>query len=279
MLADLNSWPVISQHNQILRWLLSAGGVATIMGMPVRQTQEPVTKQDLGCPRLYRGDLQEIAKAVAEVGDLVITCSGEAPGPQTRGIASYEATAPGDFDGLPEKLISVTIAASTASSGGIAVRLSPSAATAELTARSTLAEGAISHVQRVCERRRRRARSLVRWAEVGASPVVILLVLVVGVALPLGISYLIARARYLSGNGPVTFAWSTTNTLIVAFDVVLMAAVVGILLLAGRPRAMIINAPWEQRPTYWERNRDAIVVGLATGIISAIIGYLLGKFA
>lgn len=262
-------------------FLLSTGAVSRINAMAIRPTSERPRTHDLGCPRLYREDLQYIAEAVHQVGALRITCEGkdtEGKGTwwRSRGSVAYEADSPDDFSELPEDLIWVTMSAEQAESGGIIVHLSPRAATAEVTAPNALTRDALAQVREVCDQRARKLRSMTRWAEGGANLAVYLLAIVAGIALPFGISYAIARAQ--SSNGPVTLGWSTANSLVLALGAVLLAAVLGVLMLAGRPRAVIINAKQASRPPYWKRTREEWQISIATGLVFMIIGYVLGKF-
>ena len=99
--------------------------------MTVRRTKLDVEQYDLGSLRLYREDLRAIATAVAEAGDLSITCDG------------FEATSPGDFgDGLPETLKKVTIRAKNPDRlAAVEIRLSDQEAVARLTEPDTLLAG------------------------------------------------------------------------------------------------------------------------------------------
>ena len=73
--------------------------------MTVRRTNLTPERYDLGPIWLYREDLQAIADAVNEVGDLEITCAS--------GNSTYEASESSDFEGLPEKLQDVTISSAS----------------------------------------------------------------------------------------------------------------------------------------------------------------------
>jgi hypothetical protein len=230
--------------------------------------RRPTAKEthDLGCLRLYREEIREIAVAVAEAGDLHISCTN----PEG---TTYEGTTPDDLADMPEN-VGVVLSATRPEQPGaqrsrptqIEVRLASRAATVELVEPDMLTAGILARIRQVCEPRRRLWRSLAP-----KSGAVMFLFF-----LPL----LLASAwGFTSANlpGAKEGRWGPANTAVAATAAALIVASLVVGMFARQPRVTVINAPRASRPTYWQRTRDGWVVGVVTGVIFTAVGYLLGK--
>jgi hypothetical protein len=239
-------------------------------------------------------DLRVIAAAVAEAGELIITCD------------NYEATSPEDFDNLPVRPSRVAIMArrpaarsvspelpepTATSKPGVPVMfvvLSGLEATVEMADPDTLMTGVLQRIRLVCEKRRRRLASVVppQPPRPGRQP-------------QSSRSRPVRRSWWLGNLLQAGLLLSVVALLVLAFAASLTpkqpfpaGPVIGIgasfavfalgMLATGvlvrRPRVVIINDMRVDRPTYWQRTRDIWQVGIATATLGAIVGYVLGKF-
>jgi hypothetical protein len=134
--------------------------------MAIRQRRQTVKEShDLGCLRLYREDIRAIAAAVAEAGELRMSCTDHEG-------TTYEATALEDLDDLPED-IEFVISTSMPGEGEtryhklpkmMEVCLGPKSAMVELNEPNTLTTGILVRIRDICEHRRRRLRSILpKW--------------------------------------------------------------------------------------------------------------------
>jgi hypothetical protein len=94
--------------------------------------------------RLYRDDLIEIAKALAEVGSF----KGE--------LGDWELTDPSDFESpeLPDELPDVAMTGTNGTTA-VAVKLGRAEASVQLTEPNTFTEGTLARIQRITKQRRR----------------------------------------------------------------------------------------------------------------------------
>ena len=213
---------------------------------------------DLGSLRLYREDLVKIATEAAEAGVLKIVAG------------DHEATAPGDFEALPEQLANVTITAARAGSpGGVELSFTADSATVRLTEPSKETRGILVGIRQVCEPRRPRWRSRIPLSR----PATFAVLLIGCMAAALVTVAIILAVTPKQG----TASWASSPATAVLASAVLLAAV-GYIALDRRPRIVIINAPRAERPDFWERTRDSWNVGVVTTVGGIIAGYLLGKF-
>ncbi|SRR6266487_568576 len=242
------------------------------MIVAVRRTRLVVESYDLGSLRLYREDLQAIATAVAEAGDLKI------------GGRDFEATSPADFEALDEHLTEVTILAKRATEpGGIQVRLSRRAAVAELVEPDTLTVGILVRIRLICGLRRMRLRSLMTRPDDRGSRsyrgtsrldrTVAAVVLTVASMAAGSLAYLSSLPK----GTHATAGWTTGLSIVVAIVAAIAVIAAGLLWLASRQRVVIVNAPRADRPTYWELTHDLWLIGTATALVGAVAGYLLGS--
>lgn len=271
--------------------------------MTVRRVRRVIETYDLGALRLYREDLRAIAAAVAEAGDLSILCDG-----------MTEATSPEDFDDpkLPERLSSVQFTVTrkearfvspemsdeaTAAAGSrqvASVLLSGREATVALADPDTLLAGVLQRVRLVCEGRRRRLASLVppqpsrlgretqsSRSRPGRRSWWLTFVLLIGFVVSLSFAPLMTMATIQPTTGTTATIQPTTPQgalIVLAVAAIFLLGAIAALVLERRPRAVIINAMRADRPTYWQRTRDIWQVGIATAILGAVVGYVLGKF-
>lgn len=120
-------------------------GISQNHSMATRRVGLQIEDYELGHLRLYRDDLEKIAKAVAEIGELVIRCG------------DWEMTEPADFSDnteLPDLLPELEIEGRGQSA--IDVRLGPNTASVTLVEPDTLTEGILSRIRRIAGARRRR---------------------------------------------------------------------------------------------------------------------------
>jgi hypothetical protein len=227
--------------------------------MSIRRPRVAPETYELGALRLYREDLKTIAIAVQELGSITITC-------ETRD-GTYEATEPGDFDEIPEKLTALEIAAHKADGEGtIMATFGGLSAHITLEEPDTLIEGIRSRIVLICTPLHRRVWSFCR----NAGPVIA----VVGVLGVVGITIGYANSEHSKVWNGIWLNW-----IIPCFFEALI--VIGIVMrIFGRGRGLIIiNAPRAERPGYWQRTGDMWLVGVATAILGAIIGFVLGKIS
>jgi hypothetical protein len=239
----------------------------------VRRTKLTVERYDLGSLRLYREDLQAMATAAAEAGDLTIQCDG------------FEATSPDDFNSLPEKLANVNITAKRpADSSSLKIRISPKEAIVQLEEPDTLLAGILSRIRLICEPRRRRLRSLLPkdTSRLYALSVALVGSLIAAAAATVGAyqftsvsppnSNTSSHSQHHSGGG-----WTGLDTAGVVIGAIFLLSLVGYVILVAHPKVIIINAIRSERPTYWQRTRDNWLIGIATTILGVVLGYILGK--
>jgi hypothetical protein len=124
--------------------------------MSIRRARQAVEVSSLGKIKLYREDLEAIARLAAEVGDLSITCD------------AFEATDADDFDQLAEKLHNVEITGSDGSHG-VEVTLNRKAATVSLIEPNTHTLGVLGSINRITEESRKRGIRLFRWLNLGSA--------------------------------------------------------------------------------------------------------------
>jgi hypothetical protein len=226
--------------------------------MTVRRTKLVPEVYDLGSLWLYRDDLRTITAAVRELDEVEITCvSG--------GNDNYEASDPSDFDQLPESLESVRISTKRSSSAAVTVMIDTGRATVQLVEPDIPADGVLSRIRAICEPRRRPGWSFCHWA----GPTLAILIL----------AYLVVStiAYNLTKTSPF---WNNAfwTPEILVLSVALLAAGGGIMVIGSNKRKVrITNAMRADRPRYWARTRDMWVVGVATAIAGAVLGYLLGR--
>jgi hypothetical protein len=113
-------------------------------GMTLRRAHSRVETTHLGHLRLYRDDLIEIAKALAEVGPLTIECE------------DWVMDDPMDLRNpdLPERLPDVAMTGTNGKTA-VGVKLGEAEASVHLIEPTTFTEGTLSRIQRLTKPRRR----------------------------------------------------------------------------------------------------------------------------
>lgn len=228
--------------------------------MTVRRTKLTPERYDLGPMWLYREDLEAIADAVNEIGDLTITCSS--------GNDTYEASESGDFDALPEMLEEMTIVSAPIPDRAkmVTVNLQKESAWVELTEPNTQAAGVLSRIRDICEQRKR-----VFWAfRRHFGPMLATFGAVCFVAVTI-----------VAANTEKSRAWNSffLTWVVPCTEVGLIVIGIGLRLSAMSRKIVITNAPRASRPRYWQRTRDMWVVGIITTIVGVLLGYALGRLS
>lgn len=217
--------------------------------------------------RLYRDELEQIIRSAAEIGEPAI----EGPG--------FTATTEKDLadPAVPEKLDWLTI---TASQGEHQLRVSFSgtSAVAETTEPNTLLHGALSRVVIICQDNWRRGKPRMRGAGSWLSPNM-------------------ARREYRTQKVGVALL-SVFPVLLVAVTLVpyvvgaderppcsMLVSVICIALLylwmawqlRRRSSAVLINAYRADRPTFWHRKRDDLMINVVMLALGAVLGAVVTK--
>lgn len=217
----------------------------------------------LGHVKLYRDELEQIIRSVAEIGEPIIE------GPE------FTATSEQDLadQAVPEKLEWLTI---TASRGKHQLRVTLNQATAvvEMIEPDTLLRGVLTAVAQVCQRSLRRGRSMA----------------------PLGVVAPDVARRYQRSDrvtkGLLVFVLALATT-VISLDLYLHAWMLsrdGLLMLVLIPvplwilwafrkhsSAVLINAYRAERPTFWQRKRDDLLINAVALVLGGVIGYFVNE--
>ena len=222
--------------------------------MAVKRTRvRPRTERHfLGHLTLYRDDLEQIAKAVAEVGPLRIECD------------DWELSDPGDFadPDLPERLSRLRmVAARREGDTEIVVLLSSHGAEVTVTEPDTLTLGVLRRVQEVCDgrdqSRNAKRRRLARVAALLPLVIVALMAMVrvedksVALALLMGLLTLIMFIGALYNVRRLMHMSGTTATL--------------------------VNNYRTERPSFWQRTRDDWIIGVVMLLLGGVLGYFVNQ--
>lgn len=225
--------------------------------MTVRRTKLTPERYDLGPVWLYREDLQAIADAVNEIGDLKITCFS--------GNESFEASESSDFIRIPETLEEVTISSGPISDRTKMVTVNLHAnAWVELTEPNIQSAGVLSRIRDICEQRKRTFWAFRRWF---------------GPALAIFGVICFATVSVISIPTTKSPVWNSVflTWVVPLTELGLIVSGIGIRLSARSREVVITNAPRASRPRYWQRTRDMWVVGIITTIVGVLLGYVLGR--
>ena len=225
--------------------------------MATRRTEKQRTEeQTLGSVRVYRNDLRKIAFAVAKVGDLKITCDDR-----------LHAEAPEDFVWLPRVMRSVVLSAECACcTRSVVVHICADHSFVRLTEPDDELRGVLNRIEAVCLPRRRVLRT-----SLGVSSDTPLRNFGMSAFLGWCIWSLIGLlSRFLYGT-PLAHPMGRLAVIQWVAAVIVAA---GVLLLASRPWVLIDNARHVERPGFWERNSDQLLVG----IMLAVLGAVLNRF-
>jgi hypothetical protein len=223
--------------------------------MAVRRTAERPETTSLNIIKLYREDLEAIAEAMAEIGNLVIWCD------------DFEATERGDFGDLPENPDLVTLAASSANpERKIRVDLGPGTAQVVLTHPDTHILGVQTRIEQICRRRRDRLRLRGPSSLKSLAGAIAVFVLFAG-----AFSY---NAHAFLPNRSLLLATIAGVGIMAVFSSVLFG-----LLRSwehAKGSATIVNAYSSERPTFLQRTRDDWIVHLIVATVFLILGFIIG---
>jgi hypothetical protein len=222
--------------------------------MVVKRTHDRTEIYRLGHVRLYRDDLEQIAKAVAEVGPLKIACP------------PWELTDPSDFANpdLPERLPELTM---TAEHGGtdakVEVSLGREVAEVTLTEPVTLTLGVLNRIQQVCHQRwwrwwigRLRIGDWVATLAIVFPGVLVMIFDLSGIDL-LDHAMLVFGGLILGALMISLLAWTKNSSV--------------------SRKAVLINAYRADRPSFWQRSRDDWVIGVVMLLLGGMLGYLVNQ--
>lgn len=246
-------------------------------GVALTRTQAREETHHLGHVRLYRDELDEIIRVVSEVGEPAI----EGPG--------FTATTAQDLadPAVPENLEWLTIAAREGEHQ-IRITLTRDRAVAELTEPNTLLQGVLSRVFVLCQRSRRpgklnvaigplhsNAARHVRWV-----PKIILGL--TSIALPtfvlavLYTEYLMTKPSLVHGAEHPP-SQNVVGALLVGLLVMLASGLLMEWSFGERSSAVLINAYRAERPTFWQRKRDDLIINAVSLLLGAILGVIATK--
>jgi len=217
--------------------------------MAVKRTHDRAEIYGLGHLRLYRDDLEQIAKAVAEVGPLTISCP------------PWEFTDLADFSDpdLPERLPELTMTAETPQTDArVEVSLGRGMSRVTVTEPNTLTIGVLSRIRQVCGDR------VTRYPPELAALAVLLVT-------SLGCLYLIGQV--LDDNRPVVLIPVLVGWMLIFLVIALFVD------RSMRPRrntAVLINVYRAARPTFWERTRDDWAIEGVMLLVGAVLGGVIG---
>jgi hypothetical protein len=221
-----------------------------------RKTRQRTEERSLGSLRVYRNDLRRIAFVMAKVGDLKITCDDRLHG-----------AAPEDFHWLPQVMRSVVLSAECACCRrSVEVHLCADHSFVRLTEPDEELYRVRTRIEAVCLPRCRQLRTSLGvssntpfrnfvisaflgwciWAFIGA------------------LSKVVYGTQLAHPMGPLAgMQWAAA--LIIA---------AGTFVWESRPWVLIDNVRHVERPGFWERNSDQLVVG----IMMAVLGAVLNRF-
>lgn len=223
------------------------------LSMAVMRTKARTEVHELGYVILFREDLEDIAKAVAELGPLTITCDD-----------TYTATGPDDFVELPASPSSLIYMAA-ADGRQIDVELSRRVARVVLTEPDTLCQGILGRINAVIARPRRRP-----W----------LLTLNRMIAFAYAVATALTSVAVYLAPDEWGKPWDRWSAFAIAAFVTAFTSVLIFPRLMKRdpPRsARLVNAYQSDRPTFWRRTRDDWVVEIIVGLVFLVLGFVLGK--
>lgn len=249
--------------------------------MTINRTKLRTETYRLGAVRLYREDLEAIAKAVAEIGELEITAD------------DFEGNSPFDFAELPEKLSKVQISApkayveetETIPKAAVKVVLTRTTSTVIVTEPDTLTSGVRTRIQEICRARLRLPQRTPPTTPANVTNPDALQIMIIGITIPTAIIALATNIIMSITQQPL----SKRNTLDPALQKYLTIGIMSLFaiaicwttfyLLARRASAIIVNAYQADRPTWWQRNRDNVLVSAVSLLLGGIIGYYVNQIS
>lgn len=228
--------------------------------MSTRRIRSRVVSYRLGHIRLYRDDMEQIARVIEEVGKFKAFCD------------DWELTTSSDFRDatLPEALTGVEIIAkSDDGSTRIKVKLNSVAAVVVLIEPDTLTLGALGRIRQIAKQRQRfwRVGPGARWIAVGGA---------------LTFGALAAGSTAAFANMPLHQS-TVTRTLTWSFTALVWVASVIFLIIPPPWRtcssAILVNADFVERPSFWRRTRDDWVIGVVMALVGGVLGYVVNALS
>ncbi|GII63277.1 hypothetical protein Skr01_33620 [Sphaerisporangium krabiense] len=233
--------------------------------MAVQRTGTRIEIHKLGNLRLFREDMEDIANALAELGDLEIICDN-----------TYRADRGEDFSGLPERIESLQyvvavddVRSAVRDPRRIEVELSRWTSYVRLVEPDVLCEGILSRIRTVVSRPSRRRININHRGLMAAHTIFTLGLAAVTAAQ--GATWIITNK--ISSGG--------INYLIAPFGL-WVAVSLGLMFLLARgrgPRVSLRNYYRSDRPSFWRRTRDDWLVQIIGGALFLVLGFILGKVA
>ncbi|MEV0821882.1 hypothetical protein [Nonomuraea rubra] len=236
--------------------------------MAIRRTPAQTGRvYPLGAIRLYREDLQAIAKAVAELGPLHIAIRSD-------GLVMDD---PADFADLPEKIANVSIIArSKESESRIIVELFYDRAAVTVIEPDTLTSSICVRIQDICSKRTRvlgKPPSVIPKTGFLPSKSDVLTAAVFAGALAIPTWALVNWWGPTISNGPVSVGWLSALVGATALALGLVAA-----FLRTRIRgATLVNAYEADRPPFWRRHRSEAWLSTVGAVAGAVLGYFINQ--
>lgn len=217
--------------------------------MPVRRTQRPEEAHELGFTRLYRDDLEKIAKTLQEAGQLSIK------------VDDLEADEPADFshEDMPLRPRRVTMTAGSATGDELVrVELGRRVAKLVLTEPTTMTEGVRARIENVCDG---------NFADT----------MLAGRAFNIGMTCVgVVALGSLALMPLVGETWAGG----VGVGIVLGGGWLVDRLFGRRHGEIIVINDWRRnRPSFFRRTRDDWIVEAIMMILGLVIGYFIGRGA
>jgi hypothetical protein len=213
----------------------------------------------LGALKLYRDDLEQIARAVAEVGHLRMTCG------------DWEMNDPADLSAnadLPEVLpVLEMMAERDESDTTIRVSLSKLQAVVTLVEPDTLTEGVASRIMRLTSGKKRRFAAIMASKGVFWIPAGLMVI---------GLIFFIIWLQTLTGGIRASRGLMIGSGIAAAIAFIGAVLSPAVVYMAG-PGSILINAYRSDRPSFWKRTRDDWTVGAAWALVGGVIGYLVNQ--
>lgn len=234
--------------------------------MVLTRTQAREEAHHLGHVRLYRDELDQIIRAVAEIGEPAI----EGPG--------FTATTEQDLadPAVPGRLDWLTI---TARDGEhqLRVTLSRTSAVVELTEPNTLLHGVLNRVLALCQHSRRREKPNVATGmlhpDVARRARRAQKISVWFVCACLVMATFIVAVPYFTLDAAERPSW----VLVVAYSCVGMVALWLAWQFRRRSSAVLLNAYRADQPTFWRRKRDDLMINAVVLVLGAVLGGVVTK--
>jgi hypothetical protein len=128
---------------------------------------------------------------------------------------------------------------------------------------------AVSKIKKICKNRRLRLRSLAQthWLNT--------IIFTLGT---FAVLQLVVRLVAAFVAPPEKHGWNSYGTVLYAIDLTVFIFSLGWLIVFLNPKTVVDNALQSERPTYWQRTREAWWIALATTLIGVVLGYVLSRW-